>query len=180
MVARIKKKSGGFTIIEMLVAVAIFSLVAVASSEIFVFSIKGQRKYLASQEILDQASYFMEYASKAIRMAKKDVDGVCIGPKLNYQKTHGGQGIRFKNYQGICQEFYLEGGQLKEDKGGVVSSLTSGNLQVVSFNIGPEDAWDQEDTDQPKVTFFLEIQGKEQAKIKIQTTVSQRNPDIEQ
>lgn len=180
MVAGIKQKSGGFTIIEMLVAVAIFALVASASSEIFVLSIRNQRKYLASQEILDQASYIQEYASKALRMARKDVEGVCIGPRFNYQKTHAGQGIRFKNYQGVCQEFYLENGQLKEDKGGVISALTSANLRVANFNIGPEDSWDQDDQDQPKVTFFLEIQGKEDAKIKIQTTVSQRNPDIEQ
>lgn len=180
MVAGIKQKSGGFTIVEMMVAVAIFALVAAASSEIFVSSIKNQRRYLASQEILDQASYFLEYVSKALRMAKKDIDGVCITATFNYQKTQDNPGIRFMNYQGICQEFYLENGQLKERKGVAVSALTSSNLQVVSFNIGPDGSWDQGDEEQPKVTFSLEIQGKEQAKIKIQTTVSQRNPDIVQ
>lgn len=173
-------KEKGFTIVELMVAVTVFSLVAAATSEIFVFSIRNQRKFLAGQEIMDQASYLMEYASKAVRMARKDIDGVCIEPKLNYQKTATGQGgIKFKNYQGVCQEFYLDGGQVKENKGEVISPLTSSSVQVLNFNIGPEDSWDQADSLQPKVTLFLEIQGEEQSRIRLQTTVSQRNPDIE-
>ncbi|MDO8424507.1 MAG: type II secretion system protein [bacterium] len=174
----IKKK--GFTIIELLVSVTVFALVASAASEIFVFSIRNQKKFLSSQEIMDQASYIMEYASKSLRMARKDVDGSCIEAKLNYQKTATGQGgIRFENYQGVCQEFYSEGGQLKENKNGTIYPLTSVKLQVSGFSVSLSGE-SQTDNLQPKATLSLEIQSKEQAKIKIQTTVSQRNPDIEQ
>lgn len=170
-------KNKGFTLIELLVAVTIFVLVMAAVSEIFVFSVRSQRKLLANQEILDQTSYLMEYLSRSVRMAKKDVDGICIGPKLNYQKTPSG--LKFQNSQGVCQEFYLEGGRLKENKNGTVSPLTSVSLQVISFTIGSDDSWDQNDDLQPVVAFSLEIYGKEHSKIKIQTTVSQRNLDIE-
>jgi len=171
-----KCKIKGFTLVELLVAVAIFCLVVGSASGVFLSAIRAQRKSLATQEILNQTSYFMEYISRAIRMAKKDLDGNCIGAKLNYQKT--ATGIKFENYQGICQEFYLEGNQLKEKKGEVISELTSANLKVNSFNIGPFDSWDQDDNDQPKVTLFLNIEGREKSEIKIQTTISQRNPNV--
>lgn len=170
-------KLRAFTLIELLVAVAVFSLVAVSSSEIFVQSLRNQRRLLAQGEVLSQTSYLMEYVSRAIRMARKDVNGNCIGAKLNYQKT--ASGVKFQNYQGVCQEFYLDGSQLKEDKNGVISPLTSASLQVLSFNVGLDDSWDQNDNLQPLVSFSLEIRGREQSKIKIQTAVSQRNLDVE-
>lgn len=183
-------KNSGFTLIELLVAVTVFSLVAAAVSEIFIFSIRNQRNFLSGQEIVDQSSYLMEYVSRALRMAKKDVAGTCLttaGANFNYEtdEAHGNR-LRFLNYQNQCQEFFLEGAELKERKSldGTAANfqapltLTSANLQVSSFNIGPSDSWGQEESLQPKVTLFLEIQGKEQSEIRIQTTISQRNPDI--
>lgn len=171
----IKKNKKGFTIIELLVAVAVFSFVAGSVSGIFIFSMRGQRKFISEQEIFNQSSYLMEYISRAVRMAKKDDMADCIDLGLNYEKT--AQGIKFKNSQGICQEFYLENSQLKENKGGVISSLTSPRLTVLNFNMGPEDSWDQNDLLQPKISLFLEIEGNDQARIKLQTTISQRNLD---
>ena len=164
-----------FTLVELLVTVAIFSLVAGAASGVFVQALKAQRKTLASQELLDQTSYLMEYMSRAIRMAKKDSLGACIDPKLNYKIVDNG--IAFLNYQEECQKFYLEGNQLKESNS-TTSDLTSPSLWVNSFHI-VEYGWSQDDDLQPRVTLFLEISGREKSKIKIQTTISQRNPDIE-
>jgi len=118
----------------------------------------------------------MEYISRAIRMAKKDITGICIDPKLNYKIVDNG--IEFLNYKGECQKFYLEGNQLKEERGGVISELTSSRLKVSDFKI---DLLGQTQTDdlQPRVTFFLKIEGKETSKISLQTTISKRNPDTE-
>jgi len=172
-------KKEGFTLIEILVSLAVFSLILGILSEVFVSSSRSQRKTLASREILDQTSFLLEYMSRSIRMAKKDDLGDCISLNLNFEKTRLGQGIKFKNYQDICQEFYLESNILKEEKGGAVSDLTSSNLKVAVFNLGPDDSWSPSpgDNKQPKVTIFLEVQGKENARIKIQTTVAQRNLD---
>ena len=169
----------GFTLIEIVVAMGIFSLLISSLSSIFVQVLRSQKKTLAAQEILGQTSYVLEYMSRALRMAKKDIDGVCITAKLNYQKTYSGQGIKFLNYNNICQEFYLEAGRLKENKNSNILPLTSASLNVSAFNIGPDDSWDQNDDEQPKVPLFFEVEGRESSKIKIQTTVSQRNLDIE-
>lgn len=178
-----------FTLIELLVTVTIFSLILGGASGVFVQALKAQRRSLATQQLLDQTSYIMEYMSRAIRMARKDLDGSClttVGGKYNYETNEERNRIRFLNYQDICQEFFLDGSQLKERKSTDNTAtnfqdplpLTSSNLQVNLFKIGPPDSWDQDDDDQPRVTFFLEIVGKEQSRIIIQTTISQRSLDI--
>ena len=184
------KSQKSFTLVELLVAVTIFSLISTISTGILVSSLRAQKKLLASQELSDQVSFLIEYMSRTIRMAKKDLSGDCLttaGAKYNYETNEAGRDrIRFLNYQQKCQEFFLEGLILKERKSTDSSAanfqspspLTSANLQVNLFKIGPSDSWDQNDNDQPRVTFSLGIFGKEQTKIKIQTTISQRNPDI--
>lgn len=165
----------GFTLIEMMVAVSIFSLVIGASSGLLISSIKNQRRSLATQEILDQTSYLMEYMSRTLRMAKKDMAGTCTGtPKLNYAFV--GQCIKFRNYKDECQEFCLVGDRLQDKDG---NYLTSDSLRVSNFSVilagqnqPPIDYF------QPRVTIFLEINGKEESRIRIQTSVSQRNPDV--
>lgn len=178
MVLKEKLKTSGFSLVEILVAVAIFSVVISVAIGIFTMAMKSQRKILAQQQSLDQISYAIEYMSRAIRMAKKDSSGSCIGANLNYILTHSDQGIKFKNYNGICQEFYLQGGQLRENRNGVDLPLTSSGLTVKNFKI--EDfGWDQDiDNLQPAVAIFFDIEGKEGTEIKIQTTISQRNLDV--
>lgn len=172
-----KESGGGITLIEILVAVAIFASVVTTASAIFVSALRAQRQSLAYQQLLDQTSYLMEYMSRAIRMAKKDMDGSCIAAKLNYAFVD--QCLKFKNYQGECQQFCLDGLRLKEIKAGVQSYLTSPDLRVNSFSvtlIGQT----QDDNLQPLVSIFLDIGGKEQSKIRIQTSISQRDLDIQE
>lgn len=183
-----------FTLIELLIAVTIFSLVMIAASGIFVSSVRGQQRSLAFQEILAQTSYAIEYMSKALRMAQKDLTGDCliiVGPKYNYETNPPERNrIRFLNYKNKCQEFFLEGNQIKERKSldfraanfGSALPLTSENIQVSAFNINLIGE-SQQDTIQPRVTIFLKVKGagpkpEQQPEIKIQTTISQRNLDI--
>jgi len=176
------KMKKGFTLIEILVAITAFSIVFIAIIGIFVFGIQQQKRVLATQTTLDQISYVLEFMSRALRVAEKDLTGNCIGKNLNYATTSNG--IKFINgledkadYK--CQEFFLDNKQLKYKKGSNDPlSLTSDQIEITSlkFNlIG------QSNTDkiQPRVTVFLEAKPKnlDQPKIKIQTTISQRNLD---
>jgi len=188
-----------YTLIEVLVAVGIFTIVIAAPTGFFVSALKGQQKALASQEVLDETSYALEYVSRSLRMAKKELNCAsksdpttcaCLkigGYGVNYELTHEGKGIKFTNYQNQCQEFFLDinDNRFKEVKdGGEAIPLTSDDLEVVVFKIGPQDSWGQNDNKQPKITLFLEVKGVESArpelqpKIQIQTTVSQRNLDV--
>ena len=172
-----------FTLIEILVAVAIFSLVIAAGSGIFISSISGQQKSLAFQKVLSESSYVMEYMSRSLRMAQKELNApTCLSQNgLNYEKI--GTGIRFINYKDECQEFYLDAtNRLKESKNGGENYLTSEALQVSAFNINLAGE-SQGDDIQPRVTIFLDIKTKGQKpqtqfEMKIQTTISQRNLDV--
>ncbi|MFH1462751.1 MAG: type II secretion system protein [bacterium] len=178
---------GGYTLIEILVAIGIFTMIIASPVGFLVGSLKGQQRALSTQLLLDNVSYSLEYISRALRMAKKDdVGGVdcLLANKVNYEITHGGQGIKFRNYNDECQEFYLDNGKIMAVSS-ETSALTPIDLEVVAFRIGPQDSWDQTDNLQPKVTLFMEVRGikssdpKLQPKIQIQTTVTQRNLDVQ-
>lgn len=172
----------GFILVELLVSLFIFTLIVGMASGIFISGIRVQRRALATQKLLDEVSYAVEYISRTIRMAKKDKLGACITAKHNYQITRGGKGLKFLNYKDECQEFFWDSDdQLKELKdGGASAALTSEDFKVLSFNIALLGE-SQDDNEQPRVSFFLELEGKsaERPKIQLQTTVSQRNLDIQ-
>ena len=173
---KIKNKNNGFTLVEMLVSLAIFATAVTLVSTIFVSGLKTQRQNLAYQQLLGQTSYLIEYISRAIRMATKDIEGICTGTaKLNYKFES--QCLKFRNYKNECQQFCLEGTRLKEIKNGIENYLTSPDLKVNSFVIILTGET-EDDYLQPLVSLFLEIEGKEQAKIKIKTSLSQRNLDV--
>lgn len=174
----------GFTLIEMMVAVTIFVSVVTVALAIFVSSLQAQRQNLAYQQLLDQTSFVTEYMSRAIRMAKKELSTppICLtvcGRGCNYETNPQQDSIKFIDYNGVCTEFFLENEQLKKRVGADVLALTSPDLTVSSFNVNLSGQY-QPPTDylQPLVTIFLEIVGKEQSKIQIKTSISQRNLDI--
>ncbi len=178
----------GYTLIEIMVGIAIFMIVMAAPVGLFVNSLKAQQKVLFSQRLMDNVSYSLEYMSRALRMARKDTSGVCIAANTNFELTRNGKGIKFLNYSDVCQEFYWDDvsvpHRLQEVKSAVTLPLTSDDLDILSFKIGPSDSWDQDDNEQPKVTLYLEAKGIKsqktelQPQVKVQTTISQRNIDV--
>ena len=172
----------GFTLVEMLVAMTIFSIIVSISIGLFVSAIHLHKYDLKYQNLLNQTSYAMEYMSRSLRMALKSDGTICTdfsGKNYNWDNSDP-HWIEFVNSSdNKCWKFYLSsnGKQLKINKGGISYNLTSDNLQINSFNISVAgDASGQ----QPKVTFYLDIQAKKELlpwtpKIKIQTTISQRN-----
>lgn len=189
-------KSKGFTLIEIIVVMAVFLLIIGTALGIFISIVFNQRRILAQQELLSQASYVVEYMAKGFRMAGKDLAGDCVGEGYTYQLKNfsGGawQGIKFVNQSdnNICQEFFLDGSVLKEKKnGGDAVQVTGASLKINSlkFSINGHDPSDQNcefapsescGTGQPRVTILLDIksQGDEnQPSTIVQTTVSQRD-----
>jgi len=180
--------SKGVSLIEMLAAVAIFAITVGAISGIFISAVRSQRRILATQELLDQTSYVLEYMGRALRMAKKDTAGSCLttcGANCNYENPGGNiSRIKFIDYNNVCTEYFLDTatGQLKKTAGGTTSELTSTKLTVNSlkFNLSGESG---NDTLQPRVTIFLDILGRgttERPEIQIQTSISQRPLDVAQ
>ncbi len=174
-------KNRGFTLVEILVAVAIFSITIGAISGIFVSVLQIQRRGLSNQEIIDSISYNLEYMSRALRMARKQTAQLpsCIDNGLNYKITRAGNGINFLDYQGVCREIYLNGGRIYLDNDNSPLTPTALEVSSLKFNlIGESDA----DNLQPRVTIAFTIKNKTQdpkgqVQLNIQTTVSQRELD---
>ena len=180
--AKARFSHAGFTLIELLISMTIFSIVMISAIGLFDAGIKNQRKALALQTLSDNTSYTIEYMSRTIRMAKKDLTGIYIMAGCNFENPGGNLSkIRFLNYHKELQEFILENGQIKEKKGSetVFTPLTSDNFQVnkLFFKLFGKC---QTDELQPKVTIVIEIQTKEAKPqiLKLETTISQRDLDV--
>jgi prepilin-type N-terminal cleavage/methylation domain-containing protein len=168
-------KKKGFTIIELLVTISVFSIIIVGFLELFSSAFKEQGRNLNKAYLLNNASYVTEYMGRALRMAKKDINGVCISPKSNYELLSPDH-IKFLNYKGECEEFFLENNVLKVKRIGYVHELTPFDIQVgkLSFVVSGET---QNDELQPKVTFALVLKNKSE-QLNLQTTISQRDLDV--
>lgn len=173
----------GFTLIELLVGISVFVIITGTISTALISLMRVMRRSMAEQEILLQLSYTLEYMGRALRFAKKDTNGACLPAGWNYENPGGNiSAIRFINHlQGDdCQRFFLQSGTLKYRKAGVDYDLTSPSLRVeeLRFQLYGQAEGDQL---QPRVTVLLRIRHiPTSLEIRIQTTVSQRNLDIEE
>ncbi len=174
------------TLIELLVTVAIFSLTMASFVGFFIYGVKVQRRVLAQREMIDSASFALDYISRSLRMAKKDdieirgsTKNCLLKFRGNYEVAQNQSEIKFRNHNNQCQRFFLEGGRIKEAKDNEQYFLTPTTLEItkLKFSILGDDA---QDTLQPRVTIFLELQrrGQPETKISVQTTVSQRDLDF--
>jgi prepilin-type N-terminal cleavage/methylation domain-containing protein len=184
----LKTTEKGFTLVELLVAMGIFSVIIGAISGIFIIGLRQQRITLVNQAISDQISFSLEFMGRALRVAKKELSApTCLSQNgLNYEITRSGAGLKFINHleNDSCSEFFLEQGQLKYIKNTaqpVPVTLTSSKLEISSLKFNLSGA-SQSDNLQPLVTIFMEIKGKGEIessqKMRIQTSISQRNLDV--
>jgi prepilin-type N-terminal cleavage/methylation domain-containing protein len=192
MIYHIKNK--GFTLIEMLVAVAIFSGISLLLVNIFIALVSNENRILQNQKLLDEATYSLEYMSKAITMAQMDDDaGTCTGtPDANFGiATNSITFLAHDTTTGTykCRRFFLDGNAIQEewssDKsyGNLESEtpITSTKVKVDKLTFGVTgDATGY----QPKVTILVNLEYNSSAsnnpKISVQTSISERNLNITQ
>lgn len=63
------KSKAGFTLVEILIALVIFSLVIISMTAIAISVIKSQRKAFSLQDVQETSRYILETMSKEIRMS---------------------------------------------------------------------------------------------------------------
>lgn len=180
----------GFTLTELVVVLAIFSLIFSAVAAVFVSVVQRQKDALGEQEFSNQASYAMEKISRAIRMAIKDEGGECSGANGVYLLTHYNgeegfyEGMKFINSEGECQEFFLADGKIKEIKGAEAErEILSGSFLIESarFAVNGDKALGgavASATEQPRISIVLKIKmitGGVWLEKTVQTTISQVN-----
>jgi prepilin-type N-terminal cleavage/methylation domain-containing protein len=98
----IKKLKSGFTLMELIVSIAVFSIIALAAVDVMVSVFRAQAKAIALKDVLDNARFSLELMSREIRTGNNMVYTTI--PPPNCPRN----GLRFTSYnQGSPQErFY--------------------------------------------------------------------------
>lgn len=100
----------GVSLIEVIVSVAIFSVIIISSTQIFALVIDGQRNAIATQNVQESLKYFLEVIGKEIRMARID-KGLCDevpDDKIYFRTTSSaGDTLSFRSYYDECVTYFL-------------------------------------------------------------------------
>ncbi|MCK4553738.1 prepilin-type N-terminal cleavage/methylation domain-containing protein [Candidatus Parcubacteria bacterium] len=186
MLNKTLKSNAGVTLLEMMVAVAIFSVVMLSATKIFQIVIESQRSAIAAQNLQESMRYAFEVMAKEIRMAQKITSGSdCTGlyniPSSNIiYYLPSSQELRFKNIYNECVKYYLNGTRLKIGRNPDVGSAVEGYITPDEIEVSNLEfiVIDDVGNEQSMVTIKMDIEavGSQLHKqtMKIQTTISSR------
>jgi len=100
----------GFSLIEVVVSVTLFSIIMLSATEIFKMIVDSQRTAIASQNVQESLKYFLEVIGKEIRMAQ-DSKGDCGIPSGTIfqvsRMSTSSDALAFKNYYGECVRYTI-------------------------------------------------------------------------
>ncbi len=163
-----QKNNQGFSLIEMLVSVAIFTVVITISLSIFQSVNKSQSNAIAVQSVQESMRYVMEVMSKELRSAKhvysdSDGDGTgdtddCLnggvydnylvrfsnneGRKVyNFMNSGGDLTLYFKNKNLDCVYYYIDAtdNRLYINRAGTTLPITPDELKISDLQVEIDD-----------------------------------------
>lgn len=165
------KKSGegqqGFTLVELLITVFIFSIISIIIGGIFVQVLNIQKRASAVQEIQENMNFVLELMAREIRVSKVcPITGQCSSSSvLDMEHPVNGD----INYN-------LQGGQIHRVVNGIDTTMSSSRVEFTNlgFYVSGDD---NNDGFQPRVTIVISAKSLDfdsLPEIVAQTTVSQR------
>lgn len=174
-------KKNSFTLIEIVIAMSIFSIVSLAIVGAFADIVSIQRKVLGMQDVQNNARLLIESLSRELRMAVIDGSGTCAGMD-NVFNIIGPSTIKFKNYKHECVEYKVLGSAIRktamDNIGNVIYSadVTGSDIEVGLLNFYIRD--NRPAGEQPFVTISVILKksgtSDEFRTIRIQTSLSAR------
>jgi prepilin-type N-terminal cleavage/methylation domain-containing protein len=177
---KIIKNKTGFTLIEVLVSTALFTIIMTAAMDIFKLVIESQRSAVATQNVEESLKYFLEVTGKEVRMAKRN-NGLCSGLAGTDIYNTSGTNLTFRNYHDQCVSYALSHDDATDvtrfaiTRDGVTDFITPAKINVDELHFVVRS---QGITAQPTVTMELVAHalGKdiEKSTMRIQTTLSSR------
>jgi len=169
------KKQGGFSFIEMVIAVGLFAFMIISAAGIFQAVVDGQRSAIAAENIQESFRYALEVMSKEVRNAKKN-SGECplVGVGNVYNKNAGGTELYLKNKNDQCVRYFASGGRVYITRAGETLPITPGGININTLKFIVKQGVGL----QPSVTFLISgyVKGKDIQKeeLKVQTSISSR------
>ncbi len=177
-------KNNGFTLLEMIFAVGLFSLVITVVMGVFVKSSQIQRKVIELHTIQREGNFMIEMMSREMRMATAISDG---GDGNEDQQGNNNSSVEFTNYNGDLVRYCRansSGACTENDSGDYLTRRANGVNQIVSSSsikiyslkfYVPKDI--SAGADQPMVTISMTIKpaaSQYNTEISLQNSVSLR------
>lgn len=182
------KKQNGFTLIEMMVSLALFGVVMMVAVGAFLSIIDANRKAQALQTSIDNTFFAFEHITRLIRTGTT-YDCEAFGT-LDTHDCNGGTEFQFLDDTGRTIRIRVLGGviqqQTRDTTGtwGSWFSLTAPDLDVKNliFHVNDSEPLSSGNLLQPTVTILVSgvvNEGKKtETDIELQTTVTQRVLDL--
>lgn len=189
------KRQSGFSLIEMVTSLGIFSVAIVSMLAIFQSVVDGQRSAVASQNVQESMRYVFEVISKEVRNAAggpagaaSTCDGGAAGPSIVpvnkvFNVNAADDQLFFTNSAGECVTYYLQGGRFMIDRDDTFYPITSDNiiLQNLRFEI-IDDIGGMIHSVHPRITVKVDAEydidkATHRQPVTFQTTISSRHYD---
>ena len=183
----------GFTLVEMLIAMSIFSVISVAAFGTFMSALRAQVVITAEKEAAENIRFAFEFMSRQIRFAQRyDAKAGqpvgCVDLGVSFFSASS-QEIQFINVNDNCIKFSLVSNTILywsdvlagSSSSTNLTSLTSAKVDALDFIITGELRFD---SNQPRVTLVARVSGggsgihTQGVRVNMQTTVSQRALDV--
>lgn len=165
-----------FTLLEMLVAFAIFSAVMLSVTAVFIASLRTQRRSSGSEVIVGTVRFALEFMERELRTARRFADENGDGSVLKFCNDRG----QIARYRVAASRFERKAnGSGCAEGASEYETLTSPDVVISDFRfrlLGESDA----DAKQPRVTLSFKASPLVDPTIvfNFATTVSQRDLDI--
>lgn len=166
----------GFTLVEVMATLVVFSLIALEVGGIFIQIMSLERRAFASQKIQENSMSVLESIAREIRVSQiTDPESLdCSRTNLNISHPISGP-ISYSLSNGVVQKTISDNGQL------VTIPLNSSDVEFTKFNFCVKGSL-VSDNQQARVTIIATIKNKtgaEKAEYNLQTTISSRDMLIE-
>lgn len=161
----------GFTLIELIVAVFIFSVLVTIAGGSFVSALNLQRRALKIKKVEENGRFILELISRELRVANP------INTANNNCPVLGGSYINFQHPVNGGIEYYIVNNQFNRAVNGVQSIISNPDVEVTRliFCISGNSTGDNM---QPRVNIILGLKAggteTDTVTLDLQTTVSQR------
>ncbi len=186
-IKRINQNNQGFSLVEMLVAVAIFTILIVAALSIFQSVVKSQHNAMAAQSVQESMRFALEMISKELRSAKRITnDDDCVVGAVGFNKVYNfyndpvdGPSLSILNRHNECVFYYISSNnRLVIERNGTALEVTPDEVIISDFNVDIiDDLVGAFHTTQPKITIKMKaeiLDPTNKNEMKIQTTISSR------
>lgn len=163
----------GFTLIEIMVATTIFSIVMVASMGALLSIVGVNRTSQSLQSVMNNLNFALESMSREIRVGSKYDCSSCLSGTFSFQSKDGVSSIFYRQSEGKIQR--------STDEGVTFTDITAPEIEILNmtFNVAGETSGDGQ---QPRVLLIVQGRagkvGKGDASFNLQTTISQRQLDL--